>query len=57
MSYTIKERVNIQKAGIAKRIMNNIIWGNSYYNPNNKKEQERRQEIINDARRQCVHND
>jgi hypothetical protein len=28
-------KVEINKPGIAQRIMNNILWGNSPYNPNN----------------------
>lgn len=33
----IKEKVEIPKKGWAESIMNNIIWGKSYYNPNYKK--------------------
>jgi hypothetical protein len=30
------KKPEIPESGIAERIINNIIWGNSHYNPNNK---------------------
>lgn len=39
MKYTINSQVEIPKIGFAQRIINNIIWGDSHFNPNNKEKE------------------
>ena len=45
MQYTIKEQVEIPKISFAQKIINNIIWGKSHFNPNNKEK-----ELVEEAR-------
>lgn len=54
--YHIKEKVKISGEKMMERIMNNVIWGNSDFNPN-KKEKDRKQEVIDYANMITQHQD
>lgn len=51
--YTINSKVELQEIGIAQRIINNVIWGNSQFNPNKELDKKNR-EVIEEAQ-QLVH--
>lgn len=46
--YEIKEKVEIPEGGWSERIMNNVTWGDSAFNPNKK---ERDEEVLLEAKR------
>lgn len=45
------------KKGIAESIINKVIWGDSHFNPNKAKVDDREQELIDEAKRLTQHND
>lgn len=53
MKYAINSKVELQEIGIAQRIINNVIWGNSQFNPN--KELDKKNRGVIEEAQQLVH--
>lgn len=47
MKYTINDKVEVSLHPVFQKIINNVIWGKSPFNPNNK---EKNQELIDEAK-------